>query len=142
LRITQQQYERIVGLAGGRIASVRPEPENVRQMLCAAAQVARRGRLQDAETMIASLPLTGPLGPATLDLKARICAQQGRLVEAQLCWMEAVRQSPGNESYRQCLQYVTHALRPPRFPLLVWSIALVVLVVMALILGYVIGRVQ
>lgn len=142
MRITQQQYDRIVGLAGGRVASVRPEPENVQQVLCAAAQVARRGRLQDAETMIASLPLTGPLGPATLDLKARLCAQQGRLVEAQLCWMEAVRQSPGNESYRQSLHYVTRTLRPSRLPLLMYTMTSATLVVMALILAYALGRMQ
>lgn len=142
MRITQQQYERIVGLTSRGIAPVRLEPENVRQVLYAAAQVARRGHLHEAETMITSLPLTGPLGPATLDLKARICAQQGRLVEAQLCWMEAVRQSPGNEAYRQCLQYVTRTLRPSRLPLLICSITLTMLVVMALILAYVVGRMQ
>lgn len=142
MRITQEQYERIVGLASQAIAPVGLEPEKVRQTLDAAARVARRGHLHEAETMIAPLPLTGPLGPATLDLKARICAQQGRLVEAQLCWMEAVRQSPGNESYRQCLHYVTHTLRPSRLPRLICSVALVMLVVMALVLVYVVGRMQ
>jgi len=142
VRITQEQYERIVGLASQGIAPVRLEPEKVCRALDAAARVARGGHLPEAETMIASLPLTGPLGPATLDLKARICAQQGRLAEAQFCWMEAVRQSPGNESYRQCLQYVTCTLRPSRLPLLICSITLVMLVVRALILAYAAGRMR
>ena len=84
---------------------------------------------------MASLPLDGPLGPAALDLKARIFAQQGRLIEAQFCWMEAVRRAPGNESYRRSLHYVTRVLRPPRFPLVVYMVAVALLVlVVALVI--------
>lgn len=100
-------------------------------MLNAAARTARKKRLHQAERMIAGLPVDGPLGPATLDLKARICAQQGRLIEAQFCWMEAVRQSPGNESYRRSLDYVTHVLRPSRFPIIIYMMVLALLVVIA-----------
>lgn len=139
LHLTRQQYERIVGLANHGFAASHLAPEKVRQTLDAAARVARKGHLHEAETMIASLPLIGPLAPATLDLKAKICAQQGRLVEAQLCWMEAVRQSPGNEAYRQSLHYVTSILRPSRFPLLICTIAMVMLLVMTLILTYAVG---
>lgn len=140
MRVTQQQYERIIGLASRSSASTRLEPEKVRQVLDAAARVARSGHLQEAETMISSLPLEGPLCPATLDLKARICAQQGRLVEAQLCWMEAVRQSPGNESYRRSLQYVTRVLRPSRLPVLICIVALAMLVIVAVVFAGIVGR--
>jgi len=76
------------------------------------------------------------LGPATLDLKARICAQQGRLIEAQFCWMEAVRQSPGNESYRRSLGYVARVLRPSRFSVIVY---LVIMALCALVAAIVIS---
>jgi len=126
LRLSHEQYERIIGLVGRGSSSTRPEPGEIQDTINAAARIARKGRLQDAERMITGLPVDGPLGPATLDLKARICAQQGRLLEAQFCWMEAVHQSPGNESYRRSLDYVTRTLRPSRFPVIVY------LVIMAL----------
>ena len=91
--------------------------------------------------MIAGLPVDGPLGPATLDLKARICAQQGRLNEAQFCWMEAVRQSPGNETYRRSLDYVTRSLRPSRFPLVLYLVLMALCsVLVAIVFGTVGGR--
>lgn len=137
MRVTQEQYKRIIGLAGRGIASSRSEPEGVRQTLNAAARAARSGRFQEAEVLMSSLPLDGPLGPATLDLKAKLYAQQGRLVEAQLCWMEAVRQSPGNEPYRRSLQYVTRILRPSRFPAIIYMTALALLLsIAALCIGF------
>jgi len=140
VHVTQQQYKRIIGLASRSATPAPVEPEKVLQALGEVARVARRGHLQEAETIVSYLPLEGPLGPATLDLKARICAQQGRLIEAQLCWMEAVRQSPGNESYRRSLHYVTHVLRPSRLPVLMSTVAVAMLVIMALVLAGVVGR--
>ena len=91
--------------------------------------------------MIAGLPTDGPLGPATLDLKARICAQQGRLIEAQFYWMEAVRQSPGNEAYRRSLDYVTRSLRPSRGPVVFFLVLVALLtLVIAIVLSTVGGR--
>lgn len=127
MQITQEQYERIIGLVGRGSASSRPTTEEVRRNLNAATRAARKGHFQEAEMLLASLPVDGSLGAATLDLKARVYAQQGRLVEAQLCWMEAVRQSPGNEVYRRSLHYVTHALRPSRLPAAFFIIVIVLL---------------
>lgn len=124
MRVSHEQYERIIGLVGRGSSSSRPAPEEIQDTLNAAARVARKGHLQDAERMITGLPADGALGPATLDLKARICAQQGRLIEAQFCWMEAVRQSPGNETYRRSLDYVTRNLRPSLFSLILYLILL------------------
>lgn len=76
--------------------------------------------------MLAVLPLDGPLGPETLDLKAKMCAQQGRLVEAQFCWMEAVRQSPGNASYRRSLDYLTRQVRPSQSLLIAMIVVVIV----------------
>jgi len=139
MRVTQQQLERIIGIAGRGSTSARMTPERIRQALAAAASAARRGQFLEAETSIAPLPLDGPLGPATLDLKAKICAQQGRLVEAQFCWMEAVGQSPGNESYRRSLDCVTRLLRPSRLPMVVCAVAVVILAAIAVALADMIG---
>ena len=122
-------------------AQVSLASRSIEEIQNAAARIARKGRLQDAERMITGLPVDGPLGPATLDLKARICAQQGRLIEAQFCWIEAVRQSPGNETYRRSLDYVTRGLRPSRFSL-VLNLVLMALcaVLVAIVIGTVGGR--
>lgn len=131
MRVTPEQYERIIGLVGRGNLPSRLEPREMRHALNAAARAARGGRLQEAENLIALLPVDGPLGPATLDLKARIFAQQGRLVEAQFCWMEAVRQSPGNEVYRRSLHYVTHTLQPARLPVILFITAMAILALIA-----------
>ena len=141
MRVTHEQYERIIGLVGRGSSSSRPEPGEIQDTLNAAARIARKGCLQDAERMITGLPVDGPLGPATLDLKARICAQQGRLIEAQFCWIEAVRQSPGNETYRRSLDYVTRSLRPSRFPLVLYLVLMALCAVLvAIVFGTVGGR--
>lgn len=131
MRITQAQYELIIGRVGRGGASSRPTTEQVRSSLSAAARAARKGRFQEAEVLLGSLPVDGPLGAATLDLKAKVCAQQGRLIEAQLCWMEAVRQSPGNERYRRSLHYVTNGLRPSRLPASMIIMMIVLLTMLA-----------
>ena len=133
MRVTQRQYERIIGSASPSSTSARIDTEKVRQVLDEAARVARSGRLQEAETMVSSLPPDGPLGPATLDLKAKICAQQGRLVEAQLCWMEAVRQSPGNASYRRSLDYLARILCPSRSRIADWAFVVVLIAVLSVL---------
>lgn len=140
MRITQEQHERIIGLGGRGITSSRPTTEEVRRNLNAAARAARKGHFQKAEVLLASLPVDGSLGAATLDLKARVYAQQGRLGEAQLCWMEAVHQSPGNEVYRRSLHYVTHALRPSRLPTVMFITLLVLLTIIAAVCIQVAGR--
>jgi type VI secretion system protein ImpK len=63
------------------------------------------GRYDDAEQVLGANSAIDT--PATLDLQARIRAQQGRLVEAQTLWSEAVRLDPNNESYRAGLQRLT-----------------------------------
>ena len=133
MRVSHEQYERIIGLISRGSTSSRPTIDDVRRALNVAARAARGGHFQEAEVVLSSLPVDGPLGSATLDLKARLFAQQGRLVEAQLCWMEAVRQSPGNEVYRRSLRYVTHALRPSRLPAIMFITAIVLLTILTIV---------
>jgi len=72
-----------------------------------ATELARSGRYADAESALALAERT----PPALDLLARICAQQGRLVEAQALWSEATRLEPNNESFRTALQRVARMNR-------------------------------
>lgn len=127
MRVSHEQYERILGLVGRGSSSSCPAFEEIQDTLNAAARVARKGHLQDAERMINGLPADGPSGSATLDLKARICAQQRRLIEAQFCRMEALRQSTGNEAYRRSLDYVTRSLRPSRGPVVFYLVLVAML---------------
>lgn len=76
------------------------------QTLATAANLARRGQYAEAETLLASLPADGPMATPILDLKAKVFAQQGRYVEAEACWMEAIRQSPGNPAYQAALSRI------------------------------------
>ncbi|GAA4233541.1 hypothetical protein GCM10022254_36210 [Actinomadura meridiana] len=56
-----------------------------------ARELARAGRYAEAEQL-----LQEEHGPAALDLKARVYAQQGRLNEADRCWAEVAAHSPGH----------------------------------------------
>lgn len=133
--MTSEQYERFIGLSSRVSGQTALTPEKTLATLHEAARTARRGHLAEAEVLISGLPLDGPLGATTLDLKARLCAQQGRLVEAQLCWMEAIRLSPGNDSYRRSLSYLTHLLRPQRSPT-VFGFAMLLIILTLLILCF------
>jgi len=127
--VTRQQYERIIGMGSLMNKECRADLSRDWNVLVAAARLARRGRFLEAETTIARLPLDGPLGPAALDLKAKICAQQGRMLEAQFCWTEAVRRSPSNASYRRSLDYLARHLCYSRL-----SLSTIVLAVLAAVI--------
>ncbi len=118
MQVSQHQYDAIVGLAGRCSAPASRDLNADQRTLMEAATLARRGRYQDAENLLSVLPGDGPLGAATLDLKARVFAQQGRYLEAEYCWMEALRLSPANRSYRRaldCLVQSRHVFRVERW---------------------------
>ena len=130
MEIGRRQYETLIGMARRSVALGARDLAADQQLLAHASRLARRGRYQDAEVVLATLPADGPLGPATLDLRARVCAQQGRFLEAELCWIEALRQSPGTPSYRRALDYLEQdRLRPGRFQ---WLLAILVIVLLVL----------
>lgn len=60
--------------------------------LASAASYARRGEYAQAEAALQQAPVT----PAVLDLRARICAQQGRFEEAAMLWRRACEMDPNN----------------------------------------------
>jgi len=139
VRVTQAQYEQLVGMVHHQRNDGGGDPVQIQGLLRTAACLARQGRLHEAEQMLGGIALDGPLGSQTLDLKARILAQQGRLVEAQLCWLEAVRQSPGNAMYRRSLDYVTRDLRPSRIPMTFVTVGLVTVIVVLFIFAWLAG---
>jgi len=116
---------RLPGTAlGGGLGEGRPEPEprpdaageetadlDGRQALALAADLARAGRYDQAEQVLLQARGEPVLRPVALDLQARIYAQQGRYCEAEACWLEAVRLSPGNPRYRQGLDAIANERR-------------------------------
>lgn len=105
---------------------------DVRHTLARAAWLARSGRYSEAEQLLAITPITSPLATAVLDLRAKVCAQQGRDVEAAAFWMEALRRSPANQEYRKALDCLLRLRHP------LWGVlraGLVVSIIAILIAG-------
>lgn len=72
--------------------------EAAREVAVAQARdLARQGRLAEAEELLRSVLDDAEPGAATLDLLARIHAQQGRLDQADQCWARAESLAPGNK---------------------------------------------
>ena len=132
MQVSQRQFEAIIGLSP-RNPVERLDLVASQRALLEAARLARRGRYAQAAVLIDTLPRDGPLGPATLDLRAKVFAQQGRFLEAEFCWMEALRQSPGNPGYRRALECLTRS-RSPRGPMR-WLLPLVVAALLVTVLG-------
>jgi tetratricopeptide (TPR) repeat protein len=63
--------------------------------------------------MLAPLPADSPLRPSILDLKAKIFAQQGRYLEAEACWREALTLAPDNQAFQQALAVIAEERRCP-----------------------------
>ena len=77
----------------------------IRAQIAVATDLARQGAYVEAEEIIRSLP-GYESDPATMDLLARIHAQQGRLAEAESDWAAAQRLEPGNRTFGQALDYL------------------------------------
>jgi tetratricopeptide (TPR) repeat protein len=86
--------------------------EEAATVLVNAASLARLGLYEDAERALVSVPTRGPLAAQILDLAARVYAQQGRLIDAERCWIEAVRLVPTNATFHAGLACVADHARP------------------------------
>lgn len=85
-----------------------------RALICRSAKLARQGKYQEAENLLAVFATDGPLATTVLDLRARMYAQQGRFVEAEYCWLEALQRSPGNAAYRRAIECLAGSRQLPR----------------------------
>ena len=103
------------------------EPYLAQLALSKAAELARRGNFQEAEELIAGLG-SGKEQPAALDLLARIRAQQGRWLEAEAFWKQALQQDPTNPAYLEGLQYIQRSRRGPALGRIFSTIFFMVLV--------------
>ncbi len=77
-----------------------------RSLLPKAAELARSGKYLEAECLLQHLIQEGSELPSVFDLLARIRAQQGRLLEAQSYWADAIRLSSAKEFYRTALKRI------------------------------------
>lgn len=73
-----------------------------------AAELARTGKYLEAEGLLQHLIQEGSGQPEVYDLLARIRAQQGRLLEAQSYWADAIQLSSAKEFYRAALKRIEH----------------------------------
>ncbi len=86
-----------------------------------AAELARAGKYAEADAILDGMGEQKNRGPVC-DLRARICAQQGRLGQAEAFWKQALLFEPGNPDYQAGLDYIYKAQRPanPRLLLRAW----------------------
>ena len=79
----------------------------------AASLKARRGAYSEASELLGQARAAGDCSAAeALDLQARICAQQGMLLRAEACWIEALRLDPGNTTYVDAIARLRRASSP------------------------------
>lgn len=77
-----------------------------RALLPKAAELARSGKYLEAECLLQHLIQEGSELPAVFDLLAKIRAQQGRLLEAQSYWADAIQLSSAKDFYRAALKRI------------------------------------
>jgi flagellar motor protein MotB len=82
-------------------------------LLPKAAELARAGKYLEAECLLEHLIKEGNELPAIFDLMARIRAQQGRLLEAQSYWADAIQLSNSKDIYRTALKRIEHLQTGP-----------------------------
>jgi hypothetical protein len=75
--------------------------------------LARRRRYAEAMERLTEAHARGECADAeALDLKARICAQQGLLLQAEACWRQAQLSDPSNPTYEMAMTALRRRHRP------------------------------
>lgn len=96
-----------------------------------ASDWARQGALQYAEAFLRPLIEDSDVSPLTLDLMAKILAQQGRWEEARKLWERALVHDPSNEAFQKaiqrCFQMERKTSRHLRRPILLVGLSCVIL---------------
>ena len=99
-----------------------------------AAELAYAGRYQEAEALTTALTREDDADPIILDLKARICAQQGRLLEAEAFWSRALRIDPANAAYRAGLKRIA-SIQSRAVSMISYRVPAVALAILLLVLS-------
>lgn len=76
-----------------------------------ATQAASKGNFLLANKYISDLTDTHGDKPILLDLRAKIYAQQGKLIEAKSLWNKCVTQNPENNKYHEALSRINKLLK-------------------------------
>jgi predicted Zn-dependent protease len=79
--------------------------------LAQAALLARKGKLKQAETLLLPLANRSQSRVSTLDLLAKVYAQQGKIEEAKALWLRASQIEPSNAHFRRALLRCTNLQR-------------------------------
>lgn len=88
-------------------------PANVDGLLIRARKLARRGRFAEAlECLVHATSRGECTEAAALDLRARICAQQGYLLQAEACWVNAQALEGDNPAYAEALSALRRRQTP------------------------------
>lgn len=72
-------------------------------ILARAADLARKGELQQAELLLQPLANKPEAPTSTLDLLAKIYGQQRKFKEAQALWLQALNREPSNKHFLRAL---------------------------------------
>jgi predicted Zn-dependent protease len=72
-------------------------------ILARAADLARKGELQQAELLLQPLVNKPEAPTSTLDLLAKIYGQQRKMKEAQAMWLRALNMEPSNRHFLRAL---------------------------------------
>jgi type VI secretion system protein ImpK len=104
-------------------------PVLVQVALSRSATLARQGRYDEAERLLSELRLSSHQAVPVLHLRARILAQQGRLMEAAEDWKRVLSTDPRHESAAAGLREIALLLRRPPLigAFLSWPVAGVLL---------------
>jgi nucleoid-associated protein YgaU len=106
-----------------------------------AADWARQGALQYAEAFLRPLTKDSNASPLTLDLMARILAQQGRWKEARELWERALAQAPNDDAFQKaiqrCSQMERKFIHPSWRPILLLVFPLAIFVGLIVLKSYV-----
>jgi len=113
MAVSQRQYDAMVGLASRRGVACENDLTADRELLSEAVRLARCGRYGDAAAVLARLHAGSPLWPSVLDLRAKMYAQQGRYLDAEACWREALSMAPNHEPFRRALAAIAAERRYP-----------------------------
>jgi flagellar motor protein MotB len=100
-----------------------------------AAEIAHIGRYAQAETMLSEVGGESGSSTASLDLCARINAQQGKLVEAGKLWAQALEMEPDNKAYRGALDRITKLQKRPHWFIFAPRLLTLVAFILCLIVG-------
>ncbi len=96
--------------------------------LSQAAQLARDGAYDRAESMLRPAVERADAPVAALDLQARLCAQQGRLAEAACWWQKLLEKEPGNPAAQAGLARLRSMQRQPVWLQTLWPLLVCLLV--------------